>query len=349
MDQGKPVAAGIGAHVDRLGYLWVGHWWKLCRYQVLSEPPKPAPSQLYIREVQIDSLPVTQRMMRWDHHQLLVEQPDPTLSVQFRAINPLSFVDIRYVIQWQEQSDDWVSNGNSEWIQFSDLQDGLNTFRVRQLDPVSGEYNYSGPLVINYAPRRLVELSWLLGLLGLLIASLAGFFLYRNYVKRQQARAAERYESQIGELREAALRAQMNPHFLFNSLNSIRYLILSNDNDQAAAYLTKFSRLMRMILEHSKLSVVQLSRELDLLSLYIELEKIRFEQELDYQLKIDENINPEEILIPPMLLQPYVENAILHGINPMQGRGLIEIEILKRENNLNSNYIKKIFRLMFQP
>jgi len=110
-------------------------------------------------------------------------------------------------------------------------------------------------------------------------------------------------------------------------LNSIRYFIVINDNDKAADYLTKFSRLIRMILENSKKKTVPLSEELHLLDLYIKMEQIRFENKFDYKVDAAKVIDSQQVMIPPMLIQPYIENAIIHGINPKEGRGKIELKL----------------------
>lgn len=124
------------------------------------------------------------------------------------------------------------------------------------------------------------------------------------------------YEKKLAEAEMMALRSQMNPHFLFNSLSSIRYFILSNQNNKAADYLNKFSKLIRLVLEHSKKELVSLSSELEALSLYLAIEANRFNDQFFYNINIVDNVDTNEIFIPPLLLQPFVENAIWHGLLP---------------------------------
>ncbi len=131
-------------------------------------------------------------------------------------------------------------------------------------------------------------------------------------VKLQETRSS--YERQISETRMLALRSRMNPHFLFNSLNSIKYFILKNDNDTAAFYLNKFSRLLRLILDYTSHETITLQQELDALNLYLDIESLRFDQSFHYHIHVDENVVPQNIHIPPLLLQPFVENAIWHGL-----------------------------------
>jgi LytS/YehU family sensor histidine kinase len=131
-----------------------------------------------------------------------------------------------------------------------------------------------------------------------------------------------------------ALRAQMNPHFLFNSLNSIKYFIIRNQTDLAADYLTKFSRLIRLILSNSKQERVTLATELEALRLYVELEGLRFDQKFEFELVVDQNIDPEEIQLPPLLIQPFAENAIWHGLMHKTGAGKLAIRLSLKGNEL---------------
>jgi LytS/YehU family sensor histidine kinase len=121
-------------------------------------------------------------------------------------------------------------------------------------------------------------------------------------------------KQRLSEVEMKALRAQMNPHFLFNSLNSINNFILKNDADNASAYLTRFARLVRLILDNSRHEWVSLEQELQALKLYIELEQLRFDQTFRYYIQVGAGVDVNHCQIPPMMLQPYVENAIWHGL-----------------------------------
>jgi ligand-binding sensor domain-containing protein len=134
-------------------------------------------------------------------------------------------------------------------------------------------------------------------------------------------------EKQVFELEQKALRLQMNPHFIFNSLNAIQNFVLANDTDKAVNYLAKFSHLMRMILANSTASLITLKDEMKALTYYIDLEKLRFDDRFDYAIFRDPAIDEEFVEIPPMLFQPYVENAIIHGLVNSPNRGRLEIAI----------------------
>ena len=143
------------------------------------------------------------------------------------------------------------------------------------------------------------------------------------------------FEKRLANVEMHALRAQMNPHFIFNCLNSIDYYILKNDMETASDYLNRFSRLIRLILQNSRSNYVNLKDELEALKLYIEMESLRFDESFDYEVKIGKGLQLEEIEIPPMLLQPYVENAIWHGLMQREGKGKLDLVITKQNGHLN--------------
>lgn len=136
---------------------------------------------------------------------------------------------------------------------------------------------------------------------------------------------------QMGELRLMALRSVMNPHFIFNCLNSIQYYILENDQRNAVVYLSTFSKLIRAILNNSLNSKVRLTEELDVLRHYIQLESIRFENRFEYSIDVDPEFKIDTIEVPSMLIQPYVENAILHGLNNKKEKGVLKISVRSQD------------------
>lgn len=159
---------------------------------------------------------------------------------------------------------------------------------------------------------------WVIGsLIGVaLLLLFTAFSQYKN-VKRQK------YANNVLALK--SLRSQMNPHFIFNALNSVNSFIAGNDERAANKYLTDFSLLMRSVLENSEEDFIPLEKEIQLLELYVKLEHFRFKDKFDYKISIDENIAKDEFLIPPMLLQPYVENAVWHGLRYKKEKGFLEI------------------------
>ena len=142
-------------------------------------------------------------------------------------------------------------------------------------------------------------------------------------------------QQQATELEMQALRAQMNPHFIFNCLNAINGFILTNDSETAAGYLTKFSRLIRMVLNNSQRKFISLEEDLETLELYLYMEKLRFTNNFQYKINCDDSVDALSIFIPPMLLQPFAENAIWHGLMQKEGDGELLIDLHREENILH--------------
>ncbi|XMO88326.1 histidine kinase [Algibacter sp. AS12] len=156
-------------------------------------------------------------------------------------------------------------------------------------------------------------------LIGGLILLLIGAFLMFKYIKQQ------RLANNLLALK--SLRSQMNPHFIFNALNSVNSFIASNDERTANKYLTDFSLLMRAVLENSEEDFIPLEKELKLIELYTKLEHFRFKDKFDYTINVDKNIIVKDFVIPPMLLQPYIENAVWHGLRYKKTKGMLIISI----------------------
>lgn len=141
------------------------------------------------------------------------------------------------------------------------------------------------------------------------------------------------FEQKLADTEMTALRAQMNPHFIFNCLNSIKLYTLDNEAEKASEYLTKFSRLIRLVLENSRSKLVSLQNELEALRLYIELEAMRFKKKVQFSIRVAPTVNQQYLRIPPLLLQPYVENAIWHGLMHKAEGGTVTVEVSQLEEN----------------
>jgi Histidine kinase len=151
-----------------------------------------------------------------------------------------------------------------------------------------------------------------------LIIAIFSYLLQQRKIKSKQ---------RISELMAQNLRQQMNPHFVFNTLNSIQYYLFQNDKKSSNIYLSKFAHLLRLVIDNSEKHFVSLNDEIQALELYLELEKLRFKEKISYIININNLNNIRSIGIPPMLIQPYVENAIIHGLMPSDKKGEIKIEL----------------------
>lgn len=158
----------------------------------------------------------------------------------------------------------------------------------------------------------------------------------------------------MNNIESVALRSQMNPHFVHNSLNAIQYFIQRNEVELSENYLVKFSKLIRLFFEYSRQQTISISDEIELLTNYLEIEKLRFEEKLKYKITVCENIDPDNQVISSMILQPIVENAVNHGLFHKKGKGLVsvnfkkinetEFEVIVKDNGIGIHKAKKIYK-----
>jgi sensor histidine kinase YesM len=163
-----------------------------------------------------------------------------------------------------------------------------------------------------------------------LLSAVTAVLVMRRRFKRTMATAEEQktvLRQRLTDLETKVLRAQMNPHFIFNSLNSINRYIVKSEPEIASAYLTKFGKLIRLILDNSNHRLISLEQELDALKLYIELETMRFNKKFSYSIHVTDEVNPSTFGLPPLIIQPFIENAIWHGLLHKESPGELTIEI----------------------
>ncbi len=163
----------------------------------------------------------------------------------------------------------------------------------------------------------------------IIIAAVLAYFLYKRKRDRLERNSIEEFKAKVTETELKALRSQMNPHFIFNALNSISDYMEKHNVEQANDYLMKFAKLTRAILENSEKKWISLQEDLELMELYIEIENLRLQNKLHYQIEVDEAIDVENTMVPPLMLQPFIENSIWHGIAPKKGQGNLVVQIIK--------------------
>ncbi len=182
--------------------------------------------------------------------------------------------------------------------------------------------------------QKTIKNSIITGVIILLVASFISFIFYKNRRDARQKQQEAEFKSEVADTEMKALRAQMNPHFIFNSLNSISDYIAKNDTQSADRYLSKFAKLMRVILENSEQKEVTLADDLKALELYIQLEALRMNNKFSYEILVDNGVDKEATMVPPLILQPFVENSIWHGIAKKEGLGKILIHIKKEGEDM---------------
>ena len=245
------------------------------------------------------------------------------------------------------------------YVQYADLNDSLNNEGNEKVliqkemqynfDKKEDSLHFQNALLSknNTLSKLQLRQQWLysIGVL-LLLLSLGGFVFYRNRNKQaklilqlekeraEQKQRESEFERKVSDAALNSLRSQMNPHFIFNCLNSIKLYAVENNQDAATGYLGKFSRLMRLVLENSKSDRITLKQEIETLQLYMEMEAMRFKEKLHYKINMGDNVDMDYIEIPPMLIQPYVENAIWHGLMSKEDGGTIVVTFACQDNNL---------------
>ena len=245
----------------------------------------------------------------------------------------------RFALSKDDELPKWFFT-NDRTARFTNLTAGAYTFTVNARNRNDQWSNKPASVSFNIQAHY-SSTWWFWALCAVIIFSIIGYFLYlRQRSTRQQQKLQEAsYRTQKAEL--AALRSQMNPHFIFNSLNSIQNYMFKNEVENANYYLGQFSSLVRQSLEFSKLSQVTLEQELSFLKIYMELEQMRFPDSFDFTLKVAEEIPKDLYFIPPLLIQPILENSIKHGFKHIDKRGKLSLEIIEIQDRKSIKIIIK--------
>ena len=249
---------------------------------------------------------------------------------------------IRYKLEAGRQKADWQYAPAYYTIRYQELPPGNYTLQI-QASNAANEFN--GPekiLMIHISPAfwntwwfRTIAITCVLGIFYAAIRYRTKQKFRLQLERSEKDREVAELQQQKIEMEMQALRAQMNPHFIFNSLNSINRFILQNNKAQASEYLTKFSKLVRMILQNSQAPLISLETELEALGLYLEMEALRFNYHFDYKITTSKDLDVEVLQVPPLILQPYVENAIWHGLMHKEEKGHLNIEVMEKDGQLS--------------
>jgi ligand-binding sensor domain-containing protein len=227
----------------------------------------------------------------------------------------------RYRYRLTGVDDDWrLTGSNNRNLNYSNLSPGFHTLYVESND-INGNWTASKKLVISIRPYFFQTRGFRIGMPATLV--LLVIFLLLTYIRQLRYRERQKQEA----LRLQTLQGQMNPHFIFNSLNSINYFISNNDKLSANRYIADFARLIRSILHNMNYSYITLEKEIESVEEYLKIEHLRFGDKFDYKVIVDENIKTDEIRVSPGLVQPFVENAIWHGVRGLEHRkGFISVK-----------------------
>ncbi|MGD1847453.1 MAG: two-component regulator propeller domain-containing protein [Salibacteraceae bacterium] len=230
--------------------------------------------------------------------------------------------------------EDWLPMTNATFATYSNLSDGDYSFVVRASNGVGG-WTESPATFSFYIAPPFWKTWWFFTICSLFLIGIGfGLFKWLEGIRKRKKETQQLvYSSRMMKLEQQTLNASMNRHFIFNALNSIQYYINSQDRLAANMYLSNFAELIRKNLDSSQTATVCLAEELERLRLYLTLEHMRFTDKFEYQIDVDRSIDAERVMIPAMLLQPYVENSIWHGILPKAEKGTISISIDRYEQD----------------
>jgi len=301
---------------------------------------------------------------RQENHEHILQLDE--LNVNDKAIDLKSMMDLQYFqnkiycrfglleftepekvtyAYWLEGFDQsWIDLGNKPELNFNALPPGHYKLHIKANDVAGRSVKHQ--LLIPFDIHDPFWKTWWFNILITFLALLSIWKIIQwrdknirlveaGKIKMQQQQTTMlSIQAQLAEAQLAALRSQMNPHFIFNALNSIKKFVVANEALEAEKYLGKFSKLIRIILDNSQTEMVSIEREINLLGLYLDLEKLRFGEKLNYRILYDERINWSELKIPSMLIQPFVENAMLHGIMHLSIPGQLTLQMLLHKNSV---------------
>lgn len=319
-----------GIWEDRDGSLWFGTVSGLVKHEPFNLKRNLVENKTLIQEIRLlneDTLLMDSVVLPSDFN---------TISFYYRGICLTNPEKVLYQkkLEGLDLDKDWSLPSTEDYSKYANLAPGKYTFKVRSCN---NEGIWNGKEThFTFTIKSPFYLTWwfllvtFLGSFGLIYA----FFIIRIYnIKKKQRLDFER-KVEMSKIELKALRSQMNPHFVFNSLNAIQHYIFNAKSEEAIKYLNKFARLVRIILNNSEKPTVTVGEDLEALKLYLELEQMRFEGKFDYEIIVDESVDIDYDIMPPLLMQPYVENAILHGLNPKPEKGKLTIRLSSKNNFL---------------
>jgi ligand-binding sensor domain-containing protein len=256
-----------------------------------------------------------------------------SITIQFSALNFQNSSKNKYAFMLDGVDQDWSPGTERHLVNYGNLLPGKYTFKVKG---ATQEEIWSEPLQLQFEITPPFWLTYYFLIAAVLVLSYIAFLLFkwRTMIIQKRTAVKSDFEKKILETEMSTLRAQMNPHFIFNSLNSVNHYILMADRDTASFYLTKFSKLIRLILENSNKSRISLDQELVALKHYIDMELLRFDHSFSYNIQIDPDVDPISIQFPPLMIQPYVENSIWHGFHRRTRYGVLTITINKESSKV---------------
>lgn len=281
-----------------------------------------------IHDIQLSSITVGNKQLKVDST-INLSAMERNINFSWNTVYFGTYEHLSFYTKLEGWDEEWVYQGNNQSTFYPHLPHGTYTFKVKVEAPNVFETKTLNTFTIKtpwWKTKSFIILS-----LGALLLSL--YLLYKWRIR--QALSKSKIDKKIAELELKALRAQLNPHFIFNSLNSIKRLIQKNENPKAIDYLLLFSSMIRNVLDLSDKQEITLAEEIEFSEQYLKMEKLRFEERFDYIIDIEPGIDLDLISVPPMILQPHLENSLWHGIMPLlDKKGLLTLSVDKKNDDI---------------
>lgn len=273
-----------------------------------------------------------------DGDTLNLDYDENFFSFEFASLDYVNPYKNKYAYFLENFDKTWnYTNASRRFADYTAVDPGKYIFRVKGSNN-DGVWNEKGIKIFIYINSPWYKTMFFYISLIIIIAISIWITMVWRIKKIRKKHEVERkilaIQKQVFELEQKSLRLQMNPHFLFNSLNSIQSFVIEKDIDKTIYYLSRFSQLMRLVLNNSQQTFVVLQDELKVIRLYLDLERLRYENIFDYIIIIDPDIDEEFTAIPPMIIQPYIENAIIHGLIHKKQQGELRIELKLIEDHI---------------
>ncbi len=260
---------------------------------------------------------------------LYLKHNENSFVVDFAALDFLNPFKNTYEYYLENFESDWqMLGGGLHQVEYRKLSPGAYTLHVRGSNNL--RISDEAQMRIKIVPAWWQTIIFKIGIISISLMLISIMLYIRNSNvtrKHHMEKQILTIENELIQSQKFALRSQMNPHFIFNALNSIQNFVLKNDVDSANYYLSNFSMMMRKVLEYSQNNFITLHEELELIELYLKMEKLRFSNKFVTHIIIDPGIDVHSIRIPPMLLQPFLENSILHGLQLIKHKGILSLSI----------------------
>lgn len=318
----------IQASIKQLanGKLYVSSYNGFCVLD-LEEYSNPRPPKVTLKNIKVLAEPVPLDTLLNFKKNISLNYNQDFFTIGYAAISFSQPERVRYAYRLRGYDKKWVKDPTTGNVAvYTGVAPGEYEFQVMAAN-ADGVWGEPKTLCITITPP-FWQTWWFYVLVGIaIICSLLYLSHLRSRNVRQKERARADFEKQLAGMELTALRAQMNPHFIFNCLNSIKHLMATGGNEEAMEYLMHFASLIRKVLDNSAKERISLSEELKMTNLYVKMEKLRFDDKFSYSLRTDPDLDLDLVELPPLILQPFVENAIWHGLMHQEGEAKLSINV----------------------